>query len=257
MALQATTFYEETGSRADFHRPEFETLIQQKGRRVLKESSLVCPCKSKSTNQQSNCKNCGGTGWVFINPVETRMILKGMKITPNYKAWSEEIVGDLDVTASDIEELTFMDRLTLLDGKAIYNEVLFFKNNTANTITFAFTAYAVKKVLYMGYFVGVDDEFQQLVLGTDYTVDNNIVKLINPAIVAVQDFISITIRYIHAPVYLMVDMKRESMETFELTDKEELIHLPIAGTARRQHYILGSPTLNGDALLNNSIVSTC
>lgn len=247
--LQATYNPALQNTRADFNRADFETLIAQKGRRVIIEKALQCPCKGKSTNQQSNCRNCGGTGWVFINPKETRLVLQGMNITPNYKAWSEEITGDLKVTASDTEELTFMDRLTLEDGRAIFNEVLFFKTRGENV--FAFTSYNIKEVRYAGYFKGTDEKFQKLNFGTDYTFEKNIIKLVNPAIVAIQGEISITIRYVHAPQYLMIDMKRESMESFVMEGTEKTIHLPIAGTARRQHYILGAPNLNGSSLLSN------
>jgi hypothetical protein len=251
--LQQTYQANLQNTRADFNRSDFETLIAQKGRNVILEKALQCPCKGKSTNQQSNCKNCGGTGWVFINPKETRLVLQGMNITPNFKAWSEEITGDLKVTASDTEELTFMDRLTLEDGRAIFNEVLFFKTRGtgSSAVTFAFTSYNIKEVKYIGYFKGTDQPFQKLNFGTDYTFDKNIIKIINPAIVPVQGDISVTIRYIHAPQYLMIDMKRESMETFVMEGTEKMVHLPISGTARRQHYILGAPNLNGNNLVSN------
>lgn len=248
--LQQTYNTGTTASRSDFNRPDFETIIQQKGRKVILEKSLQCPCKGKSTNQQSNCKNCGGTGWIFVNPKETRMVLQGMNITPNYKAWSEEIVGDLKVTASDTEELTFMDRITMVDGRAIFNEVLFFKTRGANT--FAFSSYNIKEVKFAGYFKGTDQPLQKLVFDVDYTFENNIVRIINPLITPVQNEISISIRYIHAPQYLMIDMKRESMETFVVEETEKMVHLPISGTARRQHYILTAPNLNGDNFVSNN-----
>jgi hypothetical protein len=248
--LQQTYQPQLNNTRADFNRSDFETLIAQKGRKVTLEKSLQCPCKGKSTNQQSNCRNCGGTGWVFINPTETRLVLQGMNITPNYKAWSEEITGDLKVTASDTEELTFMDRITVEDGRAIFTEVLFFKVRDVNT--FAFTCYNIKEIKYIGYFKGVDQPFQRLAFGTDYTFEKNIVRIINPAIIPVQGDISITIRYVHAPQYLMIDMKRESMETFVMESSEKMVHLPIAGTARRQHYILGAPNLNGNNIISNN-----
>lgn len=251
MGLQQTFSINEV--RADFHRSDFETLIQQKGREVNLEKGYLCPCKSKNTNQQSNCKNCGGTGWYFVNQRTTRLILQGMKITPNFKAWSMEIAGDLQVTASDTEQLSFMDRFTINDGKAIFNEVLFFK--TKGSVRFAYTAYNIKDLLYVGFFAGVDTPIQKLVYGTDYTFDKNIIRLINPAIVAIQGEVSVTVRYIHAPMYYMIEMKRESMESWEVEGgNEKLIHLPIAGTARRAHYILDAPNLLGDRLLDNSYV---
>lgn len=254
--LQSTTYNGILANRADFKRHDFEQLIHEKGRRVIHEKVLQCGCKSRSTNQQSDCKNCGGSGWVFVNPIETRMILKGMKITPNYKSWSEELVGDLEVTASDTEELTVMDRITLPDGKAIYNEVLFFRSRTVSNVTtwFAFSSYNIKEVKYAGYFKGVDQPFQRLLPNTDFTFDGNIIILTNPAIVPVQDEISITLRYVHPPQYLMIDMKRESMESWEVNNGEKLINLPISGTARRQHYILNASNLNGDNILSNNYV---
>lgn len=246
--LQSTNIID--NSRADFHRNDFEKLIAQKGRAVTIEQAIQCSCKSRDSNQQSNCKNCGGVGWIFINPRSTRLILQGMKISNILKEASLEVTGDLTVTASDTEELTKMDRITMNDGRAIFNEVLFFK--VKDGITFSFTSYNIKEIIYIAYFQGVDLPLKRLVHDVDYVFEKNIIKIINPAIVPVQDFISISIRYIHSPTYLMIDMKRESMESFELTDREQLIHLPISGTARRSHYILDAPNLNGNRLLNNS-----
>ena len=249
MGLQNTNIIDI--ARVDFHRNDFEKLIAQKGREVIKEQGILCPCKSKASNQQSNCKNCGGSGFLFINPVKTRLVLQGMEITPNYKSWSEEIIGDLKVTGSDTEELSFMDRITMLDGRAIFNEVIFFK--TKDTVRFSFTAYDIKEILYIAYFEGVENKLRKLALNVDYVFEKNIIRLTNPLLIPVQDFISVTVRYVHAPAYLMIDMKRESMESFELLDRERLIHLPISGTARRAHYILTAPNLNGDRLLDNNI----
>lgn len=249
-----STYLSPTNTRADFNRSDFEKLILEKGYRVIIEKSLQCPCKGGSTNQQSNCRNCGGSGWTFINPKLTRLVLQGMKITPNYKAWSEEISGDLQVTASDSEELTHMDRITVIDSNAIFNEVLHFKQKTVNSVTttFAFTSYNIKDILYIGYFEGVNNAFRRLVFGTDYLYEKNIIRIINNTIVPVQGSISVTVRYKHAPQYLMVDMKRESMESWVMEGTEKLIHLPIAGTARRQHYILGASNLTADNIISNS-----
>ena len=76
--------------RADFEREDYKTLIEQKGRRILYEKALLCPCKSPSTNQQSGCKNCGGIGWIFVNPIQTRMIVSAVKIVTEFKPWSQE-----------------------------------------------------------------------------------------------------------------------------------------------------------------------
>ena len=65
---------------SSFHRNDFEKLIAQKGRAVTLEQAIQCSCKSRSANQQSNCQNCGGTGWIFINSRLTRLVIQQMKI---------------------------------------------------------------------------------------------------------------------------------------------------------------------------------
>lgn len=237
-------------NRADFHRNDFEKLIAQKGRAVTIEQAIQCSCKSKATNQQSNCQNCSGTGWVFINPRSSRLVIQQMKMSVAFASQSENVLGDINITGSDTEELAFMDRITMLDGKAIFNEVLFFK--VRNGITFSFSAYNIKQIIYIAAFQGVNVPLLRLVQNVDYTYDKNIIKIINPNILSVQGDISVSIRYVHAPTYLMVDMKRESMESFEMIEREGLISLPISGTARRAHYILGAPSLSGSTVINNS-----
>ena len=249
-----TTYYSSVSTRADFNANDFSILIQQKGREVVLEKALICSCKDAQGNAQSNCRNCLGAGWLFINPTQTRMILQNMTATVEYLPNGEAVRGDLKVSALDTEELSFMDRITDINSDAIYSQVLFFrtKGTGSNAVTFAFAAYNIKDILYIGYFTGTNTAFQKLVYNTDYTFNKNIVTLINPALVAVQSEISVTIRYKHAPAYHIIDMKRESMESFQFTGTDTLIHLPVAGTARRAHYIIDSNNLNGDKLINNS-----
>lgn len=242
-----------SGNRADFNRSDYETLIAEKGRRVSLATSIVCPCKDKTSNQQSNCKNCGGTGWVFYNERETRMVIKGMSAKEEFlpNGSSITVTGDISISASNTEELTAMDRLTIEDSVAIFAEVLFMK--IKGSVKFAYTAYNIKEISYIGLFKGIDQPLQRLVQDVDYTYERNIIKIINPLIVPVQGEISVSVRYKHAPQYHIIDMKRESMETFTIEKGyEDLKHLPVSATARRAHYILAANNLAGDRLIDNS-----
>ena len=85
----------DTTTRVDFNKPSFEKLIYQKGLDVVWEQAIHCPCKDDEAANQglSSCKNCGGTGWVFINPEETKMIIHSMNLNTRYKEWSMEKLG--------------------------------------------------------------------------------------------------------------------------------------------------------------------
>ena len=238
--------------RVDFVQSEFDNIIQQKGRPVLFEKALQCPCKSPSINQQSSCKNCGGSGWLFVNPIQTRMVIQRMGLSNDVKAWSEESRGTISVSCRSSEMITFMDRISLMDSEAIYNEVLFFKKSTSDpTRYFAFSIYNVKRILYMGLFLSTATSLRRLVEG-EYSFENNIISIPSSILeeIDVIDF-SITVKYVHPPTYHILEMTRETMESLTLTSgTERNQRLPVAAIARRTHYIL-----DGENLLKNRIIS--
>jgi len=113
--------------RADFVKSKFDDLIYQKGYDVVHEKALRCPCVSKNANQQSNCKNCGGSSWIFFNPTQTKMVIHSMNLNTKYKEWSQENIGTASISSLAETETSFMDRITVIDGEAIFSEVLFLK----------------------------------------------------------------------------------------------------------------------------------
>jgi len=241
--------------RVDFNQEDFDTLITQKGNEVIIETALQCACKSSKTNQQSNCKNCGGTGWFFINPRETRIVVQAMDVINKLQPWSEEARGTLKISARKLEELAYMDKITVLNGEARFQETLHMKKKGG--VLFAYTAYPVKSFSYVGLFTGINSVYTRLVEGTDYTIEDNIFKLAASYVQPGEQDISITVRYIHAPIFYMVEMTRETMQTFEWKSGERLLHMPQAGIARRAHYVLTAPNLAGDRLLDNSYDVGC
>lgn len=266
------------GPQANLVQNEFDKLIWNKGYDVLYEKALKCPCKSKSTGQQSDCKNCGGTMWIFINPTNTKMVLQSMSAITKYKEWSEEKSGTVSITCMSNEELCHMDRITVLKGNSIFHEVLFLKTDIADTsesvsesqstsdsvisqsVYFFNTIYDIKQVLYIGIFNGTQNKLVPLKYGIDFTyIDNKIFlstetaeEYVNPSLEE-QD-ISITLRYKHAPQYHVLDIPRETIQSntkFGPLDTEKVIDLPIHAVGRRSHYVLDAENFDGTRILNN------
>jgi len=254
----------------EFRKNDFEQAIWTKGYRVIHEKALKCPCKSKNSNQQSNCKNCGGTAWIFINPVETRAILHSMNRDTQFKEWSEEDAGNVNISMMDKDNLSFMDRITLEDARAVFSQALHFKEKDG--ILFTYAAYNIKEVSYMGLFIDVDSKLQRLEEGTDYTLEEtnstsckgiygNTIFL-NEKYTSMWgasgEDLSITIRYIHAPQFYVVDLKREVMTTLvKNKGKEESISMPVSAVGRRGHYILDKENLSETRLVDNSFNDEC
>lgn len=244
------------GPRADLEQSEFDTLIFQKGRPVLFEKALQCPCKSPSTNQQTNCKNCGGSGWLFVNAEETRMIVQAVAISNDIKAWSEEARGTVNISCRSFERLTYMDRISLLDSQAIYNEVVFLKKSASDpTKYFSFLAYNVTDLIYIGLFKSINDKLVQI-QKNQFTFERNIIKIDASVIEALtENKFSITVKYIHPPTFHIIEMRRETMESIILTGgTEKNQRFPVAAVGRRTHYILDVENLIGNRLLNNDYI---
>lgn len=237
-------------NRVDFNLNRWASIIEQKGVRVIVKKALQCPCKTQSLNAVSSCQNCGGTGWLFVNPRETRMVLQGMGITQDTQDWTRLVTGQVRISAMPEEELSFLDKIIRLDGESIFSEVLYFK--TVNTLRFAFSSYDIKSIDYIGLFVSPSTPLQRLVVGRDFTFEKNRIKLTDDFVLPDDEFITATIRYKHAPVLHIFDNSRETVDNMVYKGgKEELQYLPVSAIARRPHQIPELEKLTGPHLLNN------
>lgn len=256
MTLKKTTI---APPRMDFVKEDYETLIYQKGRRVWYEKAIKCPCKSKATNANSTCKNCGGLGWIFTAGKETRMVVTGVSFSNEVKQWSEEERGMVSITCSNTEQLTHMDRVTLLDAKSIHTEVVHLRKRVLEDESveyYAWTVYNIKELLYGALFISDTAPLQLLNLDEDIEFgQRNLIKLTNTEILdGIEDDedVSITLRYFFSTTYHIVEMKRETVQSFRYNNgDEENQDLPISAMARRAHLELDPMSLDGDTLFEN------
>lgn len=243
--------YPITPPRADLNQLDFNQLIYQKGRTVIFERVLSCPCKGKSSNHLSNCKNCGGFGWIWVNPIETRMLITGVSVVNEVKPWSEESRGMINLSCNEEMSLTFMDRVTLTDGKSIHSEALsIFKKGSRY---FAWSDYPIKELIYGGLFIDADTPLQQFTADALILGPKNLVEIDTDVLPLTSADESVTLRYYHNPVYYVVDMKRETMQTFKYESGNEIIqNMPLSAIARRAHYVFTDANLtSGVMLLDN------
>lgn len=250
--LQETLIQPELGNRADFNKSEVDQLVHEKGQPVTIETAILCPCKSPGGNQQSNCQNCGGTGWAFINPTETRMVLQRMDAVQKYSGWSEELRGMVMISCQAEDNVGFMDRITHHEGVSLHNEVLFVK--LVNNTRFAYAAYNIKAIDYIAKFVATTQKYVRLIEDTDYTFSGRTLFFNG----SVPKDSAVTIRYKHAPTFHIVEMKRDTFESFKMTGNGEVNQfLPLSAYARRAHYVLTAQNLSNTRLLNNSYDIMC
>lgn len=233
-----------------FKKNEFEAAIHKQGYNVIIEKALACPCKSRQAGYLSNCRNCGGTGWLFINPIQTKAILHSQNQSTQYKEWTEANLGNVNITVRDIDRLAFMDRITVLDAESVYSQTIhpvIFKNQL-----FAFLDYAAIEITECFIFDGSDKPLMLLNEGEDYNLENDKI-LFNSRFNNISD-ITLSLRYIHRPQYHVIDIKRDVMvsTTFEVGVGKQTSQMPVSAVGRRAHYILSRQNYAGDLIYDNS-----
>lgn len=230
---------------------DFDALIWDKGYPVYHDKAIRCPCKEEPSDNLSTCRNCGGSGWLFINRSQTKMVVQSMNQDTQFKEWSDENRGTARISAMSEDKLSFMDRITLYESESIYNEVLYPKLYNGNN--FAFTMYEVVEVLDIFLFQGANRKLKVLELDVDYTISSN--KIILNSLYA-SGVSKISIRYIHRPQFHIIDVMRNIMDS-EIFDPSTLsgkrsVPFPISAIGKIAHYTLDPINYDGDYLFDNS-----
>lgn len=227
--------------------------LWDKGYGVIHEKAVKCPCKSANgADNKSNCLNCGGAGWLFVNPNKTKMVIERQSKNEKYKEYSSNMIGMASVSALAREDLGIMDRLTLLSGKSQYTETVFADFFVDGKKT-GRLVYKPIDVFCVFVFVGESNNLR-LLDESEYSIVGNLIKIDNNEVNNISN-LTLSIRYSHRPVYHIIEENRSTMVQRDSRDKE--VSLPTNHSARLAHYVYDSMNYEYDSqtktgLLDNS-----
>jgi hypothetical protein len=124
----------------EFIKPAFDQAVWDNGYEVSLERAVRCPC-CKGGDALIDCQNCFGTGYFYVNAISTRALITGINVTNRYMRWSEELLGTIAITviASDKNNLSWYDRITIHNEWSYYSEVLTVRE--IGSQRFVFTTY--------------------------------------------------------------------------------------------------------------------
>lgn len=241
--------------RVDFNKSQFETLIWNKGYKVIKYDAVQCPCQNTQSTNLSGCENCLGLGWVYINPLETLGIITAINLNTKYKYWSPEFKGTVALTLRDIERVSFMDKIILKDKTSILSEIKEVRDNAGQK--FIFTSYPVNSINSIFLFDGVTNPLKRLTsLEYSISADNPYVVKLAAGITYPDDFNDVvSIDYNHNIQYNVVDIPHDVRSSLKINSngKNESQELPIQAICQKSHYITGdSPKYDGAGIQDNS-----
>ena len=162
---------------ADFQETEFDILFRDKGYDVIHQKAIMCSCKAKQGDHLSDCQNCGGSGWIHVNPTRTRMIVTGMDLDKDYQESARVDIGLSYITAKHADKLSFMDSIMIENAVAIHHEVLF--PTLDQSFYRASTIYNIKEIDFIGKYVGQTQILTRLTEGVDFTFSNNVIDFLS------------------------------------------------------------------------------
>jgi len=245
-----------SNSTVRLRKPDFEEAIWQMGVDVHHDILAKCPCTPKNSSASlTTCQNCKGYGWVVLERVKTKMMLTGMNRDTKFKDWGEENIGTVNVSTLNKDRLAYMDRITLLNGEAIHKELIYPKaiGAVGEEEWFDFTVYPALTVKHIAVFISGTTKLRKLIEG-EYNMGDGKISFPDPSIFPINVDPSVSIIYTYRPEFLVIDLSRDIMNSgsFNLNKVEEKVDFPIAGVARRSHFVLDKLKFDGTGILDNT-----
>jgi len=244
----------ESQPQVEFREDDFDALIALKGYDVIHERAIACPCKEEGGDNLPNCQNCLGTGWVFVSPFQTKMVLQSMNKSTKFKEWSEELRGTASVTAREVDQLAFMDRITAMNTQSIFSQVLYAKTVEIESVDVLFirTIYNIDEILHFYYFSAVDEALVEVTQDYEYYNGQTNTIAFDP-----DDFIGIenltfSITYKHKIQWHVIDIQNEMRQSQRVEADEFVVtNLPVHAIARRSHFVLDKNNIQGTLVIPN------
>ena len=237
-----------------FRKGDFDYSIFSKGYDIIKERALRCPCEGQSGAPLTTCQNCLGTGFVFVNPIETKALITSINYQTKYKDWSPELTGTVSVTTRDEDKLFFMDRITFKTRNSVISELRDVRQSSNQK--FIFTSYKIVSVLSVYLFDSISTKLIK-VDPSNYAVSTNnsmILKLnLSSYPSGFNDVVSVEYEYNIS--YNVVDIPHDIRSTFLINEKGQNIeyNMPSQVIARRSHIVMNEPTnYGGTNLISNN-----
>ena len=235
-----------------FLRNEFDKAIFQKGYHVFWDKVIMCPCKKQGINShESNCRNCGGRGFVVAERIHTKMLITSINLDTKFKDWSIEKMGTVNISAYSGLYLTYQDKVTLLETLVSNNEILYLKKTPDNSRFYSFSYYPIKEIEKVYLFDSLTTKLIPL--------SNDLFEIEDEKIFVNYDFglnenPVLSIKYKYNPQYSIIDNTREIMRApiKNALKMEEIVDMPVSGIGRRMHLINDKNNYAGDYLLDNT-----
>jgi hypothetical protein len=266
--LTAFPVREDLNGQPNFISDEFDKVLDNLGYDCMIEKHIKCPCINKGTKQAlPTCRNCMGSGHIFIDRRKTRMAIQAMNRDTKFKSWTEDDKGTVQISGRFRDELCFMDRVIVLDTRTYFSQTIQVrkvKDSEDNDVLFGFFYYYPLFISEIYMFNDADNPLRPLLANVDYEIRENVLLLNVTKYLTYFDTVEasgaglfITVRYQHYPTYNIIDILRADIKSREddCEGEEQLRDMPINAVGRKSHFLLDDPDFDGNSVFDNTIYS--
>jgi len=247
-----------------FDRTKFDDLIYDKGYAAYIDRAVQCPCRVLATGQPlSDCQNCGGVGWFYIDRQSTVLACSSISNKTKYETWTVSNAGTVNITSRPEDKLGFMDKVTLTELESWFSQAKYL-TQLSDLSYFTFLTYAPTEVFDVFIFAGSTTPLAYLT-PSQYSFSDN--KLLIPhttitglGISGVTQY-SVSLRYVHNPAYYIIDINRDLIKQrvdscANPTNTINKTNMPLNAIGRRAHFILDAANFAGTNLIDNTPTRT-
>lgn len=234
-----------------FDEKDFNNSIHDHGYEVEIEKALRCPCANFNNGlSKPSCKNCGGSGWFFVEKKKTVALVSSMNRKTKYVNWTEEDKGTISISLRNADRIAFADRMKILEVESIFSQSLKIRNIGGKY--FAFFFYNPLEIDLCYAFISEEKPLIFLEPEEDYLLDGNAFILLNKSIQ--KENMTVSVRYLHNPIYSIIDINRDVMKNRNKAcdGKDFKALLPISCVGRKLHLVTDAPDIYGNGLLDNT-----
>lgn len=216
--------------RIDVKNQELEKMVDQHGANIYWERSIFCSCLDIYTGQPDfTCPSCKGKGYFYFGGTQTKALVYSINAKKDQYPIGMLDVGTSYMTCHSYDRVAFRDRITFLDMKSIYSQVVTFTGDPEGEIL----KYKPLDVITLR-------NLGQEIPSAAYTIEGNRIKfqdgLFNP-----NDRFSILMEIL--PTYVVIDIPHELRGTYIKFGymTEQWMELPKQYMIKREDLMPSSP----------------
>jgi hypothetical protein len=215
--------------RVDFDRDKFTRLLLDKGYEVTWSKAQFCPNRSGPSprDHDINCTICDSSGFLYFDPIDTRMLMTSLAVNEQYYAFGRFDSGKHNVTALPEFKLSFWDKLEMTKSVGRFTQLLMRQPGTMQDVA----KYEALELVNVTWVNESTEAVETALIGVEVTiVDGEIVWTDDTR--RPNDRQLYSVAYTYRPQYIITDLPHHVRDTYvSVSDKDSHVEMPVSAIA--------------------------